>query len=199
MTCSADYMALVRTVSGLTPENPYTTESFFGIKLEIANPQAYGEWRQLARVLSEKTYERLVQLGEVETSKIQKGSQTGYPQWNAHVEEVNRLYNEAHELPDGFGAAVDTKWWSENIAGAEQVAIDSACELERLDYAILEYGVSPPGLPAVGGAKPQPGKMGILGTALTLVGVAAAGVAVVYVIRASRKSTPAPAPASEAA
>lgn len=197
--CSKEYLALVKTVSGLTPDNPYAVQSFLGVKFDVPNPGAYSEWRQLARVMATKMYDHFVALGEVETTRVQKGEQTGFPQWNAHVDEVNRIYNEAHALPDSFEAIADTKWWSDHIAEAEQVAIEAACEMERLDYAMLDYHVAPPGLPTIPGAKPPSPGMGFLDTAMVVGVVGVVGVAVFYAIRASRKSDAIAAPAQEAA
>jgi len=198
MACSADYMALVRTVSGLTPENPYATTSFLGVKFDVPNPSAYSEWRTLVIVIAGKMYDHFVALGEVETARVQKGQQVGFPQWNAHVEEVNRIYNAAHALPDSLEAIVDTKWWSDHISEAEQIAIDAACEMEALDYAMLEYKVTPPGLPTIGGAIVPRNPMGILEKVAIVGGVALVGVGVFYAIRASRRSS-APTPIAEAA
>jgi hypothetical protein len=200
MACSADYMALVRTVSGLTPEDPYSVTSFLGVKFDVPNPGAYSEWRTLSIVISGKMYDHFVALGEVETARVQKGQQVGFPQWNAHVEEVNRIYNAALALPDSLEAIADTKWWSDHISDAEQISIDAACEMERLDYAMLEYKVTPPGLPKIGGAIVPRGSMGFLEKAAWIGGVALVGVGVFYAIRASRRSSsPTPAPLAEAA
>jgi hypothetical protein len=130
--------------------------------------------------------------------RVQRGEQTGFPQWNAHVVEVNRLYNEAHALPDSLEAIADTKWWSDHISEAEQNAIEAACEMERIDYAIVEYHATPPGLPTIGSAKPGPPAMGFLDTAIAVGGVAVVGALVFLAIRHSRKAD-APAVAQEAA
>lgn len=197
MACSKEYMDLVKTASGYTPEHPW--EPMLGV--DFASSFDAIEWENTAERLRDQAFRKLYELGDVETALAgskKKGEQI-YPRYeamralydplNAKVHEYQRIFD-----PINFSGLFNDDWAKGNKAMVGDIAttcVDLACLLEQIDGEIRLYGVTPTTVtPSVTGGKGKTdtggsGGMGILGTIATL-GVA--GGLVYLAIVLSRRS-----------
>lgn len=185
--CSKKYMALVVTRTGLTPEKPWT--SILGINLPSVFE--YEEWQLLAEELANEAWRHYVVLGDTETRASGGGH---YPHWNRLREEANTMWAQFEELPKGPLVSFDITSISfkDDVEAAIKASVDAVCFMEKVDSAIVEYGVP---VPEAGVTPKPPGKepsregIGLLGT----VGVIAiAGAAVWGVVKYTSRNQPQP-------
>lgn len=176
---SKEYMALVKTSSGLTPERPYG-------KLGVASPGAYAEWRALAVDLSQRADERLTKLGDVEASRIAARTQTKFVKYNEFGLGAQGLVGDAHDLPTAF-ENVGPETLASAISSASRLAVDAAGLIEQIDYSMIYYGTQPPSLKmGLGADRPTNGGLGVLGTLGVFVVIGLATIGTIYVVKRSR-------------
>lgn len=179
-TCSPEYLALVRTRGGLTPEKPWSV--FLGV--DQPSSSEYSEWRALAVELSAEAHRRFAMLGDVELRLNETDPTHGFEQWNRYVKQIgegqpNSLPTRVDELPTSLVAVLDPTEMDliPMTDRAIGLAVESACMLEELDRAIEGYGVTPP----ANGVSPKrasdssgPGVLATIGF-LTITGAAIGG------------------------
>ena len=129
--CSKPYLEIVKTRTGLTPENPWRSK----LGISMPSPIEYEEWHALALELTEAMYRHFVVLGDIET---RKGT---FPKWNEFVEESNSVRAAASDLPSAWGTLLQPDFsWIPDVERAISVATRAACLMEKIDAALIEYG-----------------------------------------------------------
>lgn len=109
-------------------------------------PIDYALWKAAAERATERMYQAVEQLGQIE-----KDLDRGYPKWNELQPAAAQTYNARLELPNPLFTTDMSRW----APAAVQIVRDAACNLEQIDDAIIAYGRKPP--TATGGATKTPG------------------------------------------
>lgn len=109
-------------------------------------PIDYSLWRSAAERATDRMWQGIEQLGQIE-----RDLDRGYAKWNELQPGAAQIYNERLELPNGL-FVTDMALWAPK---AVQVVRDAACQLERIDDAIAAYGRKPS--TATGGTGRTPG------------------------------------------
>lgn len=190
--CSPEYMALVKTRTGLTPDKPWSSK--FGINLP--NVQEYEEWRVRAIELVEAVNEKVNFLADVKRARNDTESNERFLQWKAVVNEMQSLRNRVDALGNPAEASAESlldldMFWTSDTDEAIKISVDAVCLMEIVDAQLRELGAEPP--PGVGSISPG-GKPSSGGSVVgTLVALAVAGGVIYGVVRLSRGAAEAPA------
>lgn len=145
MACGDRYRHLIRTRTGLTDAEPY------GL---IPDGNDVIDWADASRDLLaqvEKRYQLLVQY-ETGAGEAKPPANPVYPSIKP---DLDAYRTEVQEFP-GFWSTLGI-WpteWKTTIDRIRANMADGVCLLDRIDAAISDTGVDPPGLPSA----PTPGK-----------------------------------------
>lgn len=173
---SDEFLKEVSTVTGLTPEKPYTL---------IPTQLAYAEWLSTAQNLLTKTRREYV--AYTTAKPPEKWNEEETAEWNKLGTEFDSLVETYNGLPHPW-ELFDTSFPGELIDQSVNLSLDLACLWNRIYTAVSSLGgraIGPTGIEKGGG-------MGILEKALTVGGILGGGFLLVYAAHSfqNRKKTP---------